>query len=158
MLKKKCVKWRLKIEPAGEDCEECGSPMAFYKMGRMENLLACSNFPDCRNTKPICKSRLCKVSEMLKKENIVERKSKEKAFILLGSVISPGLCSFISWDTQIARKCPKCENLLVEERNEKGTQVKSAQVAIHKEELSSKREWDQFPHFKFKNSRFYKMR
>lgn len=41
----------VEIEPeyAGEDCELCSSPMV-YKMGRYGKFLACSNFPDCRNT------------------------------------------------------------------------------------------------------------
>ena len=44
----------IKDEPAGEDCEKCGNPMVF-KMGRFGKFMACSNFPDCRNTKAIVK-------------------------------------------------------------------------------------------------------
>ena len=44
----------IKDEPAGEDCEKCGNPMVF-KMGRYGKFMACSNFPECRNTKPIVK-------------------------------------------------------------------------------------------------------
>ncbi|MEH6977705.1 type I DNA topoisomerase, partial [Bacillus pseudomycoides] len=44
----------IKDEPAGEDCELCGHPMVF-KMGKYGKFMACSNFPDCRNTKPIVK-------------------------------------------------------------------------------------------------------
>ncbi|MBW9235164.1 topoisomerase DNA-binding C4 zinc finger domain-containing protein, partial [Leptospira santarosai] len=40
----------IKDEPAGEDCEVCGSPMVF-KLGRYGKFMACSNFPECRNTK-----------------------------------------------------------------------------------------------------------
>ncbi|MEW8986094.1 MAG: type I DNA topoisomerase, partial [Bacillus sp. (in: firmicutes)] len=47
-------KVEIKDEPAGEDCELCNSPMVF-KMGRYGKFMACSNFPDCRNTKPIVK-------------------------------------------------------------------------------------------------------
>src|SRR5690606_9409786 len=42
-------KVEIKDEPAGEDCENCGHPMVF-KMGRFGKFMACSNFPDCRNT------------------------------------------------------------------------------------------------------------
>ena len=48
-------KIEIKDEPAGEDCEVCGSPMVI-KMGRYGKFMACSNFPDCRNTKAIVKS------------------------------------------------------------------------------------------------------
>src|SRR5690625_8027464 len=44
----------VKDEPVGIDCEKCGSPM-IYKMGRYGKFMACSNFPECRNTKPILK-------------------------------------------------------------------------------------------------------
>lgn len=35
-----------------EICDKCGSPMVI-KTGRYGKFLACSNFPDCKNTKPI---------------------------------------------------------------------------------------------------------
>lgn len=47
-------KIEIKDEPAGEDCEKCGAPMVF-KLGRYGKFMACSNFPDCRNTKAIVK-------------------------------------------------------------------------------------------------------
>ena len=48
-------KVEIKDEPAGEDCEVCGAPMVI-KMGRYGKFMACSNFPDCRNTKAIVKT------------------------------------------------------------------------------------------------------
>src|SRR5690625_8046567 len=45
-------KIEIKDEPAGIDCENCGHGMV-YKMGRYGKFLACSNFQECRNTKPI---------------------------------------------------------------------------------------------------------
>ena len=44
----------IKDEPAGFDCELCGHPMVI-KIGRFGKFYACSNFPDCRNTKAILK-------------------------------------------------------------------------------------------------------
>ncbi len=38
--------------PTGEMCEKCGSPLIF-KYGRYGPFIACSNSPDCRNSKPI---------------------------------------------------------------------------------------------------------
>ena len=40
-------KIQIKDEPAGFDCEVCGSPMVI-KLGRFGKFYACSNFPDCR--------------------------------------------------------------------------------------------------------------
>jgi DNA topoisomerase-1 len=39
-----------------EICDKCGSPMAI-KFGRFGEFLACTNYPDCKNTKEIAKSQ-----------------------------------------------------------------------------------------------------
>ncbi|WP_100403064.1 type I DNA topoisomerase [Bacillus sp. FJAT-42315] len=109
----------IKDEPAGEDCESCGHPMVF-KMGRYGKFMACSNFPDCRNTKAIVKEigvKCPKCSE----GNIIERKSKKRR-IFYGCDHFPE-CDFLSWDKPIERKCPKCEQLLVEKKLKKGVQI-----------------------------------
>ena len=112
-------KIEIKDEPAGEDCEKCGSPMV-YKMGRYGKFMACSNFPDCRNTKAIVKTigvpcPKCKDGE------VVERKSKKNR-IFYGCNNFPE-CDYLSWDKPIARNCPKCETQLVERKKGKQTQV-----------------------------------
>ncbi|WP_019242321.1 MULTISPECIES: type I DNA topoisomerase [Bacillus] len=112
-------KIEIKDEPAGEDCEECGHPMVF-KMGRYGKFMACSNFPECRNTKPIVKEIGVKCPKCEKGE-IIERKSKKRR-IFYGCNLYPD-CDFISWDKPIARKCPKCSGLLVEKKLKKGVQV-----------------------------------
>jgi len=116
-------KVEIKDEPAGEDCEQCGSPMV-YKMGRYGKFMACSNFPDCRNTKAIIKGIGVQCPKCEKGE-IIERKSKKKR-IFFGCELYPE-CDFISWDKPIARKCPKCEALLVEKKLKKGIQVQCVQ-------------------------------
>jgi len=63
-------------EPVGVDCEKCGHPMV-YKMGRFGKFMACSNFPECRNTKPILKKVGVKCPKC-KEGNVVERKSKKR--------------------------------------------------------------------------------
>ncbi len=52
--RRKYRKIQIKDEPAGFDCDLCGHPMVI-KLGRYGKFYACSNFPDCRNTKPIVK-------------------------------------------------------------------------------------------------------
>lgn len=109
----------IKDEPAGVDCENCGHPMVF-KMGRYGKFMACSNFPECRNTKPIVKE-IGVPCPKCEKGNIVERKSKKKR-IFYGCDQFPE-CDFLSWDKPLPRKCPKCEGLLVEKKLKKGIQV-----------------------------------
>jgi DNA topoisomerase-1 len=109
----------IKDEPAGIDCEVCGSPMV-YKMGRFGKFVACSNFPECRNTKPIVKEIGVKCPKC-HEGNIVERSSKKKR-IFYGCDRFPQ-CDFVSWDKPLARPCPKCGELLVEKKLKKGVQV-----------------------------------
>ncbi|MBD8025784.1 type I DNA topoisomerase [Ureibacillus sp. Re31] len=112
-------KIEIKDEPAGEDCENCGSPMV-YKLGRYGKFMACSNFPECRNTKAIMKPIGVKCPNCDTGE-IVERKSKTKR-IFYGCNTYPE-CDFVSWDKPISRPCPKCSALLVEKKIKKGIQI-----------------------------------
>lgn len=110
----------IKDEPAGIDCEKCGHPMV-YKMGRYGKFMACSNFPDCRNTKPILKKIGVKCPSC-KKGEIVERKSKKNR-LFYGCDTYPD-CEFVSWDKPVGRNCPKCEQYLVEKKTKKQVQIK----------------------------------
>lgn len=109
----------IKDEPAGENCEVCNHEMV-YKMGRYGKFMACSNFPECRNTKAIVKE-IGVACPSCKEGQIVERKSKKRR-IFYGCDRYPE-CEFLSWDKPIARPCPKCEAMLVEKKVKKGVQV-----------------------------------
>ncbi|SFB97183.1 DNA topoisomerase I [Bacillus sp. 491mf] len=110
----------IKDEPAGEDCELCGHPMVF-KMGKFGKFMACSNFPDCRNTKPIVKE-IGVTCPKCNEGQIIERRSNKKKRLFYGCGTYPE-CDFVSWDKPIGRKCPKCEGMLVEKKLKKGVQV-----------------------------------
>jgi DNA topoisomerase I len=122
----------IKDEPAGEDCENCGSPMVF-KMGRYGKFMACSNFPDCRNTKPIIKE-IGVTCPNCKEGQIIERKSKKKR-LFYGCSRFPE-CEFISWDKPLPRSCPKCEAILVEKKLKKGVQVQCVKCDYKEEQQS----------------------
>jgi len=107
-------------EPAGFDCEKCGHEMVI-KMGRYGKFYACSNFPDCRNTKPILK-KVGTTCPKCEKGEVVERKSK-KGRIFYGCERYPD-CDFTSWDKPLPRSCPKCDEFLVEKRTRSKVQVK----------------------------------
>jgi DNA topoisomerase I len=122
----------IKDEPAGEDCELCGNPMVF-KMGRYGKFMACSNFPDCRNTKPIVKE-IGVTCPKCHEGQIIERRSKKKR-LFYGCNRFPE-CDFLSWDKPLPRSCPKCEGLLVEKKLKKGVQVQCVECD-YKEEPQS---------------------
>ncbi|MGX0124938.1 type I DNA topoisomerase [Staphylococcus hominis] len=112
-------KVEIKDEPAGEDCEVCGAPMVI-KMGRYGKFMACSNFPDCRNTKAIVKT-IGVTCPKCKDGDVVERKSKKNR-LFYGCSNYPE-CDFISWDKPIGRDCPKCNHYLMEHKKGRSSQV-----------------------------------
>lgn len=115
----KIEKIQIKDEPAGFDCDVCGHPMVI-KLGRYGKFYACSNFPDCRNTKPIVKE-IGVECPVCHKGQVIERKSKKNR-IFYGCSRYPD-CDFTSWDKPVGRSCPKCQQYLVEKKVKGGKQV-----------------------------------
>ena len=102
-------------EKTDEVCEKCGSPMVI-KIGRFGKFLACSNFPKCKNTKPIEKSSGVKCPEC-DKGDLIERITK-RGRTFYGCNKYPN-CKFALWDQPINEKCPECNSLLVKSRGNK---------------------------------------
>jgi len=101
------AKVKLDDEPAGEDCEKCGSPMVI-KMGRYGKFIGCSNYPDCRNTKPF----LVKVGVNCPRcgGDLVEKRSR-KGRVFYGCANYP-TCEFSTWDKPVRQVCPECGGLM----------------------------------------------
>lgn len=106
-------------EVSDEFCEKCGKPMV-YKLGRFGKFLACSGFPDCRNTKPIVKDIGVNCPKC-HEGKVVERRSK-KGRVFYGCDQYPG-CDFVSWDRPSVKPCPVCNSWMVEKRNKQGTKL-----------------------------------
>ncbi|HGI3148901.1 TPA: type I DNA topoisomerase [Streptococcus agalactiae] len=109
-------KIQIKDEPAGFDCELCGSPMVI-KLGRYGKFYACSNFPECHNTKAITKE-IGVICPICQKGQVIERKTKRNR-IFYGCDRYPE-CEFTSWDKPIGRTCPKSNDFLVEKKVRSG--------------------------------------
>ena len=105
-------KIQIKDEPAGFDCELCGSPMVI-KLGRYGKFYACSNFPECHNTKAITKE-IGVICPICQKGQVIERKTKRNR-IFYGCDRYPE-CEFTSWDKPIGRTFPKSNDFLVEKK------------------------------------------
>ncbi|AIQ69436.1 type I DNA topoisomerase [Paenibacillus graminis] len=106
-------------EVSDEMCEKCGKPMV-YKLGRFGKFLACSGFPDCRNTKPIVKD-IGVSCPKCHEGKVVERRSK-KGRVFYGCDQYPG-CDFVSWDRPSIKPCPVCGSWMIEKRSKQGTKL-----------------------------------
>ncbi|MEZ4530584.1 MAG: type I DNA topoisomerase [Thermomicrobiales bacterium] len=95
---------KLKDEPAGEDCEQCGRPMVI-KMGKFGKFMACSGFPECRNSKPLL-TKIGMTCPTCHEGEVVERRSK-KGRTFYGCSRYPD-CDFVTWNKPVETKCPRC--------------------------------------------------
>ncbi|RED66016.1 DNA topoisomerase-1 [Cohnella lupini] len=125
----------IKDEPSDEVCDKCGSQMV-YKMGRFGKFLACSGFPNCRNTKPIIKDTGVHCPKCAEGQ-IVERRSK-KGRMFYGCNLYPE-CDYVSWDKPVAKPCPSCGGMMVEKRV-KGEIQYHCTVCTHSENVDDAEE------------------
>jgi len=111
-----------KEEVTDKVCEKCGKSMVI-KRGRYGSFLACSGYPECKNTQSLnsngsgkkigipCPQKDCT-------GDIVERTSK-RGKIFYGCNRFPE-CTFATWDKPLNRKCPVCDaEFLVEKTTKK---------------------------------------
>jgi len=116
-LKKKYEKVEKKKleEPTDKICPKCGSNLVI-KLGRFGKFYACPKFPECKHTEPIINSTKVKCPEC-KKGEIIERRSKRGKIFYSCSQYPK--CKFALWDKPSGEKCPKCDSLLIETKNNK---------------------------------------
>ncbi|MEX1326920.1 MAG: type I DNA topoisomerase [Desulfobacterales bacterium] len=109
-------------EATDKVCDKCGRPMVI-KRGRYGGFLACSGYPECKNTQSLnsngngkmigvgCPQKDCT-------GDIVERTSK-RGKIFYGCNRFPD-CTFATWDKPLDRECPVCgAKFLVEKTTKK---------------------------------------
>ena len=112
---KEIEKVEVQDEVSDVPCDQCGAMMV-YKMGRFGRFLACPNFPECRNTKPILTYIETPCPKCSKR--LLEKTSKKNRRFY-GCEGYPE-CDFVSWDKPVEETCPKCGSFMVEKRNGKG--------------------------------------
>ncbi len=84
-------------------CEKCGAMMV-VKSGRYGKFLACPNYPECKNTKPLIEDIGVPCPKCGKK--VVKKKSK-RGKVFFGCEGYPE-CDFVSWDQPVLDKCEVC--------------------------------------------------
>ena len=93
-------------EESNEVCEKCERPMVI-RGGRNGRFIACTGFPDCRNTKPLTIGIPCPRCE---DGQIAEKKGKRGIFF--SCTTYPG-CDFSLRSKPLPYHCPVCEELLL---------------------------------------------
>ncbi len=110
VAEKEVEKIELKYEETDVICEKCGRNMVI-KLGRYGKFLACPGFPECQNAKPYL-VEVEGVSCPKCSAKVFEKKTK-KGRRYYGCKNNPD-CDFMTWDKPTAKKCPKCDSVMVE--------------------------------------------
>lgn len=127
-------KTTMKINAAGTDkaatseavptdilCGKCGRNMVL-KEGRFGKFLACTGYPDCKNTAPFSLGIKCPAKDC--DGEICEKRTKTGRFFY-GCSRYP-TCAFSSWSKPLPEACPQCgAPFLVEKRSVKTGGVKA---------------------------------
>lgn len=106
-------------EETDEICEVCGSNMVI-KYGRFGKFMACKNYPECKNTKPIVNKIGVKCPKC-KNGDIIMRKSKKKK-VFYGCSNYPE-CDFVTWNKPVEEFCEVCGSYMYEKYSKAGTKI-----------------------------------
>lgn len=112
-------------EETDEICELCGSNMVI-KYGRFGKFMACKNYPECKNTKPLVNKVGVKCPKCKEGDIILRKSKKGKAFY--GCSNYPE-CDFISWYKPTGEVCKECGSYMIE----KHTKSETKEVCSNKE-------------------------
>lgn len=113
------------VPPADETtdkvCTKCGKPMVL-KRGPFGDFLACSGFPECKNTQSLSVNGSAKSIGVPCPQDgcsgdLLEKTSK-RGKVFYGCNRYPD-CSFATWDKPVARACPACGAKILVERTTK---------------------------------------
>ena len=81
------------------------------KYGRYGKFLACPNFPECSNAKPLFESAGVKCP-LCGGEVLIKKTKKGRKYY--GCENNPDKCAFVSWNKPVDKKCPRCGSYMVE--------------------------------------------
>ncbi len=120
-------------EPTDELCEKCGSPMVI-KRGRFGKFISCSNFPTCKNAKPIQTHIEADCPECGSK--LVEKRTKRKK-VFYGCSNYPK-CEFAVWEKPLTVPCPDCGGLMIPNKGKTMAKCAKCKFEGNIEELTEK--------------------
>ena len=99
--------YRIPDEETDELCDKCGKPMV-VKRSRFGKFLACSGYPDCKNTKKILITTNGVCPQCGGK---IIKKNSSKGRVFFGCANFPN-CTFMTWDEPSNKICEKCKNTM----------------------------------------------
>ncbi|MGM9535730.1 MAG: type I DNA topoisomerase [Intestinibacter sp.] len=106
-------------EETDEICEICGANMVI-KYGRFGKFMACKNYPECKNTRPIVNKIGVKCPKC-KDGDVIMRKSKKNK-VFYGCSNYPE-CDFVAWNKPVEEVCEECGSYMYEKYSKSGKKI-----------------------------------
>jgi DNA topoisomerase-1 len=103
---------KAEVQKTDIKCDLCGEFMVIRK-GRFGSFYACSNYPKCKNTKPI-NVEVQNANCPLCGSKILQKHGKNKMYFY--SCEKYPECKFSVWDMPIGENCPKCNSLMLRKK------------------------------------------
>lgn len=113
-------------------CDKCRRHMV-VKTGRRGRFLACSGYPECRNTMPLKLGLPCPEEEC--DGELVERMSK-RGRVFYSCTRYPE-CHYVQWEKPVKRPCSKCAYYFVVQVRREGRQVLRCPKCKHTEDVGA---------------------
>ncbi len=99
-------------------CEQCGKPMVI-KIGRFGKFMACTGYPECKNTKKVMQETSGFCPQCGKKMVLMKSKKGRNFYGCSGY---PD-CHFMTWNIPVEDVCPKCNHALFQKGKKPGKLV-----------------------------------
>ncbi len=90
-------------------CDQCGKPMVI-KTGRYGKFVACTGYPQCKNTRPMKTGAACPQCG----GDLVERRGRGRGRAFYGCAKYPD-CDFTIHKPPLPNPCPECNGLMVQD-------------------------------------------
>jgi len=113
-------------------CDKCGRDMVI-KTGRRGRFLACSGYPECRNTMPLKLGLPCPLEGC--GGDLVERMSK-RGRVFYSCTHYPE-CRYVQWEKPVKHPCPACGYYFVVLIRREGRQVLRCPKCKHTEDVGT---------------------
>lgn len=112
LAQKELSEVEIRDEVSEEVCDLCDRPM-LIKYGPYGRFLACSGFPDCKNTKPYFE-KIGVACPKCGKDVVIKKTKKGRKYF--GCIDNPE-CDFMVWQKPSDTKCDKCGAVMLEKGN-----------------------------------------
>ena len=122
-------KVQIEDQPTDEVCPLCGRPMVI-KSGRFGEFMACSGYPECKNTKAIVQ-KVGVTCPDCGGDIVAKRGRSGKLFYGCSNYPT---CKRAYWYKPVDRKCPECGSLLLERNSKNAKFVCSNDKCGYKEQ------------------------